>query len=114
MNNFHDDLKDTISQLTADLRSLARRVESLERTVQGSPVRDVPPVTQEPATTAAASEKQSPWSVGGVAVIMSRGAVISLVLLLALVLRTLTDGGVLNMGIGTCLLYTSPSPRDRS
>ena len=103
MTDSHDDLKDTISQLTADLRSLARRVESLERTVQGSPGKAVPEARTETPEPAAASEKQSPWSVGGVAVIMSRGAVISLVLLLALVLRTLTDGGVLNMGIGTML-----------
>ena len=111
MPDSHDDLpddlpnalKDTIHQLTSEVRSLAQRVEKLERAVQEPQGVQTPPVKEAPAQTVMESEKMSPWSVGGVAALMSRGAVISLVLLLALVLRTLTDSGTLDIRVGTML-----------
>ena len=103
MPDSHDDLKDAIDQLTSDVRSLAKRVERLERAAHDTQVVQAPPVKEVPAQPVAVPEKESPWSVGGVARLMSRGAVISLILLFALVLRTLTDGGTLNMTFGTML-----------
>ncbi|MDF1526716.1 MAG: hypothetical protein P1S59_10675 [bacterium] len=107
MPGSHDDLpdalKDTIHQLTSEVRSLAQRVEKLERSVQKPQGVQIPSVREAPARTVMESEKVSPWSVGGAAALMSRGAVISLVLLLALVLRTLTDSGTLGMKVGTTL-----------
>jgi tetrahydromethanopterin S-methyltransferase subunit B len=99
----HDDLKGAIDQLTSDVRSLARRVEKLERAAGNAQGVQAPTVKEASAQPIALPEKESPWSVGGVAALMSRGAVISLVLLLALVLRTLTDSGTLGMKIGTML-----------
>jgi hypothetical protein len=99
----YDDLKDAIDQLTSDVRLLARRVERLESAAGGAQSVQASPVKEVPVEPAAVPEKESPWSVGGVAALMSRGAVISLVLLFALVLRTLTDNGTLNMRVGTML-----------
>lgn len=103
MSDSHDDLKGAIDQLTSDVRSLARRVEKLERAAGNAQGVQAATVREAPAQPIALPEKESPWSVGGVAALMSRGAVISLVLLLALVLRTLTDSGALGMKIGTML-----------
>lgn len=99
----YDDLKDTIHQLTTDLRSLAQRVEKLEMAVSDTQIVQAQPVKERLSQPVAVAEKESPLSVGGVAALMSRGAVISLVLLFALVLRTLTDGGTLNVRVGTTL-----------
>jgi hypothetical protein len=109
----YDDLKDIIEKLTSDVRSLSERVYRLERAVSdtsgatesrthGSSARTTAEVEQVPEIEKETG-KESALSVGGVAALMSRGAVISLVLLLALVLRTLTDGGALDMKVGTVL-----------
>jgi len=103
LSGSHDDLKDEINQLTSDVRSLAQRVERLERVTHGAQGVQAPPIKAVLAQSVAVPEKESPWSVGGVAALMSRGALISLILLFALVLRTLTDGGTLNMNVGTTL-----------
>lgn len=103
MPGSHDDLKDEIQQLTSDVRSLAQRVEKLERGARNAQGVQAPPVQEASVQPVALSEKESPWSVGGVAALMSRGATTSLILLVALVLRTLTDSGAVNMSIGTVL-----------
>jgi len=103
LTDSYDDLKATIEKLTSDVGSLSRRVEKLERAVSEAPGPVVPVATAADSETQEMPVKESHLSVGGVAALMSRGAVISLILLLALVLRTLTDGGVLNLNIGTML-----------
>jgi len=99
----HDDLKDALHNLTSEVRSLAQRVEKLEGDILDAPGVQAPSVKEALVQPVTVPEKESPWLVGGVAALMSRGAVISLILLLALVLRTLTDGGTLNMSVGTML-----------
>ncbi len=103
MAESYDDLKNSIRQLAAELGALARRVEALERTVKGAAAPGSPGERQAPVKTALEPGKESRLSVGGVATILSRGALISIILLLALVLRTLTDSGALKMGVGTML-----------
>lgn len=103
MTDPKDDTKQTIEQLEAELRSLSLRVQKLEAaagTARGAQARKVGTDLPQPEP---GSEKTSPLSVGGVAAIMSRGAVISIILLLALVLRTLTDTGTFDLKIGTML-----------
>lgn len=98
-----DDLKEAISRLTEEVRSLTARVEKLEKGVSGVRGVSASPSGQATAQAVESPGKESPWTVGGLAGLMSRGAVISLILLLALVLRTLTDSGALEMMIGTML-----------
>ncbi|MGD8353260.1 MAG: hypothetical protein PVJ01_03765, partial [Pseudomonadota bacterium] len=103
MAEYKDDLKERIDQLTEQVRLLAKRVEAIER---GAPARKQ---AAAPAQSAVSSSEEVPatggtaLSVGGVAALMLRGSVISLILLFALVLRTLTDSEVLSLGIGTAL-----------
>jgi hypothetical protein len=92
-------IKELQDQITA-LSERVRRLEALSgepsSTLETAPVLPEIPSTEEQA-------KESPWSVGGLAAIMSRGATVSLILLLALVLRTLTDSGALGLRPGTLL-----------
>jgi hypothetical protein len=103
LTELYDDLKSSIQQLASEVRSLADRVQRLEQAAGSAQPVEKSPAKEVSAQPIAVSEKESPLSVSGVAVLMSRGAVISLILLLALVLRTLSDGGTLDMRVGTTL-----------
>ncbi|MDF1536451.1 MAG: hypothetical protein P1S46_08135 [bacterium] len=102
------DQEDRHSRAMRELRdqvtALAERVAKLEAlSGERTPVFQEAVPVQGDIPFIEAKRKQSPWSVGGLAAIMSRGAVVSLILLLALILRTLTDSGALGPRPGTLL-----------
>ena len=113
LNKVVEELQDEIASLTARVSKLealsGARVPVPEMTATQPGVH--PPQvahtagksTEDVASPEIAGSAQSPWSLGGLASVMSRGAAVSLILLLALVLRTLTDGGTLGLRVGTIL-----------
>jgi len=107
LNKVVEELQDEVASLTervSRLESLSGASASMPGTIPTQPVahtaaRD----TENLGTEDLAGPSQSPWTLGGLASVMSRGAAVSLILLLALVLRTLTDGGTLGLKLGTIL-----------
>ena len=102
MGNEHDDLRFEVERLAGEVRSLAERVSSLEaarqeKTAQVRTVPSTPPPEEAPARGG------TPLSVGGMTALFSRFAAVSLILVFALVLRTITDRGMIHPVVGSLL-----------
>jgi hypothetical protein len=98
------DLKTKIEELSQEVASLSRRVGHLEEKLTSvhEPVKtttsDIPESAQSKTQTRTAS-----LTTGGVAALFSRFTAISIILLFALVLRTVTDSGMIDVTIGSLL-----------
>lgn len=95
------DAEERLEALTQEVRRLADRVAKLEAVA-------APPATLRPAASPDESSKaqaapgtDAPW--GGASAVLSRTALVCFVLVIALVLRTLADAGILGPGPGTAL-----------
>lgn len=96
------DAEERLEALTEEVRRLADRVAKLEAVT-------APPATLRPAASPdessraqAAPGTDAPWG-GGASTVLSRTALVCFVLVVALVLRTLADAGILGPGPGTAL-----------
>lgn len=118
LSNRDDNQLGTLNELRDQIKTLTERVERLEASSSGvSPQGSVSPqdmtapasreirpeIRVDEVSEKESPQKASPWTLGGLATLMSRGAIVSLILLLALVLRTLTDSGALSLKPGTLL-----------
>ncbi|MEW6490207.1 MAG: hypothetical protein AB1578_20155, partial [Thermodesulfobacteriota bacterium] len=96
------DTEERLEALAQEVRRLADRVAKLEAVA-------APPATSRPAAApddssgaqAAAPGADAPW--GRASTVLSRTALVCFVLVVALVLRTLADAGILGPGPGTAL-----------
>lgn len=104
MTDNQKDLKTRVEELSSEVASLSGRVDSLEKLFQESPVaaRERRLDLSEPSEKAA-GPKAERLTTGGVAALFSRFTAISIILLFALVLRTVTDSGMINLTIGSIL-----------
>jgi len=119
-------MKSTLDQLVEEVRALTDRVSDIEQRVSETAVKAVPEIAapgmsavEKEATvdtirsaekeTVHPDERRASLSMGGMAAIFSRFTAVSIILLLALVLRTLTDNGMLGLAVGSILgiIYAS-------
>jgi len=97
------DLEQKFEELTSQIRTLERRIEQLEsgegrfRVVPG---RGPSALSAEKADSTAV---EKPWTMGGMTAILSRIATICFLLAVALILRTISDNGLVSMQIGSFL-----------
>ncbi|UCF30682.1 MAG: hypothetical protein JSV26_11640 [bacterium] len=96
-------------ELSDAVRALTERVARLEDLVQGLRVAGGEAETQAearmevPAGETGLADRGGPLTTGGMTAVFSRIATVSLILVLALVLRTLTDSGFLGIRVGSLL-----------
>jgi hypothetical protein len=94
--------RNDLENLRDEIAALQRRVTSLEERLIGHPESaSMVRRNQEAAESSEVSDSSGSRSENIMANIMSRGATVSLILLLALVLRVMTDNGILDLKIGT-------------
>jgi len=100
-----------MEDLLEEIALLKKRVDGLERRLEGEPGRVSHGERESQSGTRV--DKSRTWTEGSVANIMSRGALVSLILLVALVLRVLTDNGMVTpdrgslLGIGYTILLVA-------
>lgn len=103
----HEKMGKVIQDLQDQVAGLDERVRKLEALSSDAVVPEAIAIQEIPPTRSVEGDgspgPKGPLSLGGIASVMSRGAVVSLILLLALVLRTLTDSGALSLKPGTLL-----------
>lgn len=109
MDNGEREKSRRVEELSDQVRALTERVARLEDQVQrGQPAGEAAGIRHEvrekPGSAEAVSgERKGPLSMGGMTAIFSRIATISLILVVALVLRLLTDNGMVNLKVGSLL-----------
>ena len=108
-----DDVKDLsgrIEKLSREVEALTGRVSAMEKTIKTSPAADRGgrPAMASPEETAP-EPKAGGLTTGGMAAVLSRFTAVSIILLFALLLRTLTDNGMVGVTFGSILgvLYAS-------
>lgn len=110
MSNKESSLECHIEEVTTQLQALARRVEVLEARLDGTVITDAASSTKaRPAgeLTEEASEAVLAWV--GKSSLLQRMAVLCFLLVVALILRTVTDNDILNKGVGSIvgMLYAA-------
>lgn len=104
MSNQESSQECHVEDVTAQLQALARRVEVLEARLDGTVITDaVSAAKTRPAgeLTEEASEAVLAWV--GKSSLLQRMAVLCFLLVVALILRTVTDSDILNKGVGSIL-----------
>ena len=97
------DLETRLEELTSQIRTLERRIEQLESgegRIRAVPDKGPSALSAEKADSTAA---EKPWTMGGMTAILSRIATICFLLAVALILRTISDNGLVSMQIGSFL-----------
>ncbi|MBI5017603.1 MAG: DUF2339 domain-containing protein [Deltaproteobacteria bacterium] len=96
-------LADRIDALAEELGALSRRVAGLEARLEAGAV--APPAAQEPdpARIEAAESPAEPPPWGTTTTLLSRSAFVCLLLVAALILRTLSESGVIGVQVGSLL-----------
>lgn len=94
-------LENRVEQLAGELRALTRRVDQLSGQWPAAPLKPVESGRTAPAEEGDASEELLAWI--GKSSLLQRLSTLCFLLVVALILRTVTDGGLIDLQIGSLL-----------